>query len=308
MLTVSEQISHLKDKGITFNLYSEEDAAEYLTYNNNYFKLAAYRYNYDRYTTGERAGKYVNLDFAYLRDLAIIDMSLRYVCVQLSLDIEHYAKMEILRLCEAHGEDGCQIVKDFMDSLDDTQHTILKAELNRSKRSIYCRGLYDKYGVGCPPVWVFLELIPFGRMVSLYGFCADRYRDNSIKDNHFLLKSCKEIRNASAHSSCALNDLHPNTAIREPRQSVRYRLANTKGISRQTCTRKMSNARLQQIVILLYVHTLIVTSKGVNNKAAQLLNTLDTRMRKNIEYYENNTMILSSFDFLDSIIRDWFPV
>lgn len=43
LLTVEEQIEHLKSKGVTFGLYSEEDAAEYLAERTYFFKIAAGR-------------------------------------------------------------------------------------------------------------------------------------------------------------------------------------------------------------------------------------------------------------------------
>lgn len=69
-LTISKQIEHMKKRGIAFDVVSEEKATRYLEENNNYFKLRAYRKNYSK--NGE--GKHVGLDFAYLRDIAIIDM------------------------------------------------------------------------------------------------------------------------------------------------------------------------------------------------------------------------------------------
>ena len=47
-LSLEGQIEHLKEKGVLFNIMDEESAKEYLTQNNNYFKLTAYRKNYDK--------------------------------------------------------------------------------------------------------------------------------------------------------------------------------------------------------------------------------------------------------------------
>ena len=38
-LTASEQIDHLKSRGVHFSLMSEDDARAYLEKNNNYFRL-----------------------------------------------------------------------------------------------------------------------------------------------------------------------------------------------------------------------------------------------------------------------------
>ena len=59
-LSLEGQIEHLKEKGVLFNIMDEESAKEYLTQHNNYFKLTAYRKNYDKHPDGENKGKYIN--------------------------------------------------------------------------------------------------------------------------------------------------------------------------------------------------------------------------------------------------------
>ena len=88
-LTVEQQIQHMRAKGIQFNIVSEEEAMGYLAKNTYYFKIKAYAKNYDKYRTTEKVGQYVNLEFAYLKDLAIIDMLLRHFILVTSVDLEH---------------------------------------------------------------------------------------------------------------------------------------------------------------------------------------------------------------------------
>ena len=302
MIKTQEQIEYLKCKDISFKKCSEQDAARYLRENNNYFKLTSYRKNYDK--CGD---KYIKLDFGYLKDLAIIDMKLRYVLVQLALDIEHYAKMEILRSAEENQEDGYTICEDFRSSMLLEQQTRFQHEMERNKNSIYCRDLFIKYQEQFP-IWVMLELIPFGRMISFYGFCAKRFYSKEMQDRYFLLKTCKEIRNAAAHSSCILNDLRANTKSHNNRYEVMKELSKIKGISQNVRKKRMSNARIQQIVTLLYTHGQIVTSEGVRKKAGILLQDFEKRMMKNIDYYETNDLIKANFRFLESIIDNWYCV
>jgi len=305
MLDTMGQIQHLKDKGIKFVICSEEEAFEYLRKNSNYFKLTSYRKNYDKYQGGSNEGKYIGLDFAYLRDLSVIDMKLRYVIIQLALDIEHYAKMNLLRTAEEYKEDGYTICEDFFTSLSSKQYEMIKYEMERNKNSIYCRDLFTKYPEHFP-IWVMLEMIPFGRMVSFYQFCAERYNLNIMRDRHFLLKTCKEIRNASAHSSCILNDLRAGTKLYYPRYAVMKKLSVMGDISKATRIKRMSNARIQQIVTLLYTHNQIVTSEGVHKKAADLLIDLRNRMMKNIHYYEGNDMVCANLIFIRKVIDNWY--
>lgn len=305
MLKVDEQIQHLKEKGITFNIVNEEEAKEYLRNNNYYFKLTSYRKNYEKYEEGKDKEKYIALDFGYLKDLAIIDMDLRYMLVQMAFDIEHYTKIELLRRAEDESEDGYAICSEFMDSLSEEQKKKLLKEISRNENSVYCGDIFDKYK-GNFPMWVFLELIPFGRLVSFYGFCADRYSDKKMRRKYYMLKTCKDIRNASAHSSCIINDLSANTSRYNTSYDVSNKLAKVQGISKNIRERKMSNARIQQIVTLLYTYDEIVTSKGVHDKAIKKLGAFEDRMMRNISYYKSNDKVRTSFEFLKLVIDNWY--
>ena len=122
MLKVPEMIKHLEQKNIKFEKISEEDAEKYLRENNNYYNLAPYKNNFERYLIeGEFVDKYIDLDFAYLKDLSIIDYRVRLLLFKMIIDIEHYLKIRILNLMEnIDEENGYRVVnlyleKDFND-------------------------------------------------------------------------------------------------------------------------------------------------------------------------------------------------
>ncbi len=305
ILMIDEQISHLKDKGVRFEIMDEESAKEYLRTHNNYFKLTSYRKNYAKHPDGENKGKYIELDFAYLVDISIIDMQLRYMIVPMALDIEHHTKLKLLKKVEEYGEDGYQIVRDYIDSLDVQQKLVYDGEINRNRRSVYCGDLIDKYD-GSYPIWVFIEVISFGRLVSFYDFCANRFSDMSMKNNFYRLLTCKEIRNASAHSNCILNDLKARTASHGTNAEVTKALMNIKGMNKNFRKNRMSNVRIQQIVTLLYVHKNIVSSDGVHKNEAKGLQDVIKRAFRNIDYYKNNSMIKGTFDFLKLVVDSWY--
>lgn len=83
MLNFDEQIAKLKQMNIFFNIIDTEKANEILRKNNYFFKLAYFRKNFEK-----KNGGYF-IEFAYLSDLATIDMKLRYTMLHLTLDIEH---------------------------------------------------------------------------------------------------------------------------------------------------------------------------------------------------------------------------
>ncbi len=90
--TIEEQVRILKSRNVKFNITSEEEAKRFLTEKSYYFKISAYRENFDYRVLQNGDIAYKDLDFAYLKELSKIDMYLRYMILELTLDIEHYLK------------------------------------------------------------------------------------------------------------------------------------------------------------------------------------------------------------------------
>jgi hypothetical protein len=117
MLNVSEQIALLKDNGISFTGISEKDAANYLYDKTFLFKLKAFDKNFDKYQDAQdsRFGTYIDLDFAYLVELAELDRNLRFFVIHAALDIEHYLKVHLNKALMDSNVDAYKIVCDFFD-------------------------------------------------------------------------------------------------------------------------------------------------------------------------------------------------
>lgn len=300
-LSLDGQIEHLKAKGVLFNIMNEVEAKDYLAQHNNYFKLTAYRKNYDKHPAGENKDKYINLEFAYFVDIAVIDMKLRYIIVHMALDLEHHAKLQLLRKIDECDEDGYQVVQDYIDSLDEKQRKIFDSEINRNKGNIYCGDIIAKYD-GAFPIWAFIEIVPFGRLVAFYGFCAECFEDKSMKNAFYRLLTCKEIRNASAHSNCILNNLKAKTAAHGTNAAVTSALMTIEGMNTNFRKNRMSNARIQQVVTLLYTHKYMVESEGIKRSESLELQKIMDRIDKNYDYYKTNPMIKGTFDFLKLVV------
>lgn len=305
MLSVEEQIEHLASKGVKFNIVSKDDATEYLYKNNNYFKLRAYRKNFSKHPGGINKGKYIDLDFAQLKDLAIIDMRMRYTFIQMSLDIEHYAKIKLLHEIENSDDDGYQIVKDYYDYLiqydfekGTSHYPTLIRDLERNDNNPYCGGIIEKYREKYP-VWAFMEIIPLGSMIHFYGFCADQLNNKSMKDDYYLLKTIKELRNAAAHSNCIIINMGAKTAKHSPNYNV---VRSLKEISKAKNDIQLKNECMRQIVTLLYTHSNLVTSEGVHLHTKSMLKELCERMFKNIDMYSNNSNIIKSFEYFKKCV------
>lgn len=305
MLNTDGQIEHLKSKGVKFNNITINEARDYLRESNNYFKLRAYRKNFKKYQNGEKKDKYIDLDFAMLKDLSIIDMRLRYILIHMTLDIEHFVKVKLLRAIEESDNDGYQIVQDYMSMLEDEDkkkqtnryHSLLH-ELERNRKNPYCGGIIKKYDENYP-VWVFVEIIPFGSLIHFYGYCSDQLKQKEMKNDFFLLLAIKELRNAAAHSNCILNDMISKDSEHNTNYDVINALHN---IPKRTRNNHLKNERMRQIVTALYAHTYFVTSKGVKDRVKYELERFTVRMYKHIDYYQKNSTISSTFDFLKKTI------
>lgn len=305
MLTVIELVNHLESKGIKFELMNKEDAIKYLELNNNYFRLASYRKSFPKYENGVNEGKYINLDFKMLTDLSIIDMRLRKVLLEIAIDLEHYVKVQILSVVEKEFKDGYKIVQDYLNDLKKRdEYDSLMREINQNKDYTYCGDIIKKFQNEYP-IWAFVELITFGRLVSLYQFIAYKINNSKMISNINLLKDIRDLRNACAHNNCILNDLRKNTTDHKPHFYMIYALEGI-GISKVVRDKKLSNLNIKQIVSLLYLNKETTTSEGILKYQKKKLYELTDRIRYSIDYYNNNEIVQTNLNFIIKIIENWY--
>lgn len=309
-LTVDEQVDCLRDKGVKFDICSVEEAKAYLEKNNNYFRLGSYRKTFPKYEGGENSGKFISLDFAMLVDLSVVDMLLRRQMLPMTLDIEHFEKMRLLKRVEDEGEDGYEIVGDFLSSYDRvlSEGVItnrVKDDIKRGASSPYVSDLIAKHPHYDYPIWAFMEVIAFGTFIELYNFCAKRFDDRKMLDNYYMLQKVKSMRNACAHNNCILNNLASGTSKHRTPNDLYRAVAATGTVGKGARKARLSNDRLQEMAATLHRHKL-VASEGVNQHRANELRGFKDRMQKHESYYCENLQISSSFDFLAKLIDAWY--
>ena len=317
MLSVEDLVAHMKDKGISFDTISEEDAKKYLHKNNNYFKLTSYRKNYPKYTTGEHTGKYEHLDFAYLVELARIDVRLRQAILNLCLDIEHFLKVELIRAIEQDpNEDGYSIVVNYVFDSENAvfdsrasnvaQRTkAISGKLTSNKKNPYCGGLISKYNDEMP-VWAFIEIISFGDLLRFVEYVSNKI-GWTIPVDIKTLDRVRQLRNAAAHNNCIINDLNPvydeRGAINcvEPVHITKF--MRSAGVKKHTMQKKLSNTRFSQIVHLLYAYDIIVTSTNSRQqRLAELKDLVQNRMTENKEFFSSNALLTSTYNVFSTLV------
>lgn len=282
-LSPAEQVQCLKEKGITFDLMSEVEAEQYLTANSNYFRVASYKHGFPRVVGGENDGKYINLDFAMLKDLSIIDYLLRQTLLPMTIDVEHFAKMELLSWIEDHSEDGYELVHSFLEGnthINIQGESVCRVldEINRGSSGVYTDKLIERYRGEEIPVWVFLELIPFGTFCRFWEHCSLEGGDKNMKSKYYLLLDVKNLRNACGHNNCILNGLESGTARHRAGREV-INAVRDAGVASAMRKSKLSNGRIQHIASALYLHHM-VASDGVLRHTGERLRTLLERMDK----------------------------
>lgn len=253
MLTVEQQITHMRAKGIAFDLVAEEEAAAHLRAKCQFFRIYAYRRNFERHVGGERDGQYIGLDFGHLKALSSIDRELRDVLLAMALDIEHFAKVRLLSAAEDHGEDGYAVMRDYKKSLPDEQRDYVKKELDRRESDPYSGDLVRKYR-GDMPLWAFAEVVSFGAFQRLMRFCGLRWHDEELLRLHYLQKWVQSARNFAAHGACAINDLNqpPQKRWRAPDELTRA-LASF-GVPKRLRSKHLRSPRMAQICTLIHLY------------------------------------------------------
>ena len=311
MMKISEMVPYLKLKNIKFEECSEEDAEKYLRENNNYYNVTAYKNNFIKYQFGELQGKYIDLDFAYLKDLSIIDYRTRTVLFKMIIDIEHYLKIRILNTIEdIPEENGYNIVNLYMekDQQDEKQPNRVRDSILKKVSNDYYKKIFSKYDLDKDkkleniPVWEFLEIITFGELINFFDFFTKTY---SLDDNKyiFILKEINKLRNAVAHNSCVLSELDKQDNTHRADTLIINYLKEC-GIGKENRNNKLKNSRIRQITYTLYMFNIIVSSEGVKGNVKHEVSKLFYgRIILNRKYYNNNGLLKSIYEYFEKIIE-----
>ncbi len=305
-LSLDEQIEYLKEKGVKFNLTTEEDAKSFLRYNNYYFRLKSYAQNYDMYRNGPNAGKYVNLEFAYIQELSSLDMYLRKIIVHMCLDIEHFLKTRfIYDITSNPSEDGFQIVHDYVCNNYTALEQIYSNDSGATGDLI--RKIHESDGN--VPVWKLLEVLSFGRFIELYTIYYQTYGASKRKNYIPYLGAIKYLRNAAAHNTCLLNSIRkPYSRKIKKTMKIMDRLSSIKTLTTSDKTSKMENPVIHDFVVLLFVYNDILNypanrdfrKRGMDDLLEFLNNTV--LRNNNKDWFKSNASLRETYIFIKKIV------
>lgn len=298
-LSVDGQIEHMKKKGITFDIIDEHEAAAYLENNTYYFKLKSYAKNYGVYQIGENKGQYVNLEFAYLKDLAIIDMHLRHFILTASIDLEHALKVRFLKDFNASPDDGYQLVKKYLSEYPD-----VISDIQQKKENSYTSELAEKLLEEGFAIWNIIELLSLKDFLVLYRRFYEEYPDSLTGSNYYYpMQAVRKLRNAAAHNNCLINSLRkPYAGL--PRYNPYVNKLLTKiSVSKESRRNNKSNQVIYDFITMLCLISEVIPNDKMRQKLLDNAHNLFSgRMLKNKDYYSKESSITSAYAFVNKVI------
>lgn len=295
-LTIPDQIALMKAEGIGFHIIDETEAEAYITENTVYFKIKTFAKNYEKYQRGPKKGQYVNLEFAYLKELAILDGLFRKLALDMCLNIEHSMKVQINRDFSANQrDDGYGIVAEFLK-----KHNYIFRKLSKmaEKNSPYSSFLYRRF-LEEPALWNLTEVLSFGEFVTFFIYYYKKFPPESPAAP--LLQPVKYLHNASAHNNAMLNNMKPRKDF-IPNRALAERMAAMKIAGKGARKKRLHIPVIHDVTATFLVFDQVVRSRGVRESTFREWWEFMERCRIHSEYFQTNDLLLANYDFLCKVI------
>lgn len=285
-LSVDDQVSYLKYKGITFN-HCNETIAMHLRY--LFLKLSLDIEH--------------NLKTLLIRFLTESDEDgYKIIDEYKSYEIESYHAKLI--------SDGLEASK--IKSKIEKYETIDKKLMHSYKSTRdYSYDLINKKK-DKPPIWVIIELMSYGQLYFFIDFYVkkEKYKYKELKLASSLLLDSKNIRDSSAHSRPIIfNIIGPNQFLfpkdKYPKLQVRNYLTQSCDLQDDFIKSKIRNFKIHDICALFYLHDYYVKGTITRKERKNELIKLLTRSRLRRTYYLKHPEFRDVLYIFTRIVRNY---
>ena len=323
---VDEEIALLKEKGIRFELCNESEAKLCLEKHKNYSFITSYMNVFNVYPRGDLKGIFAQLDFAYLKDMYVIDSMVKSLLFEMIIEIEHGLEALILKEIEQIGEgDGINVVNGFMDEDYYVQNQIhntqnendkkykmqIHQSIQRMKDDENVRKILDKYNVDISqkiqniPAKDLLQILSFGEKIKFFDYITSKYQLDDRKYLYFL-KEVKQLRNEIAHGKNLLSTLRKRKSCNLNDTMIIDYLSNC-GIGRENRNNKLSNPTIRRITFVLYLFDIFVENEYIKHEIKKaVIELFFERIILRRSYYVQNGLLKSTYCYFEKIIKKYF--
>ncbi|MCS8592456.1 Abi family protein [Enterococcus faecium] len=332
IFSIEEQIDYARFKGIEISKSDEDDVRDILLNRTYYFKVTAYRKNFEK----DINGKYKDLSFIKLADLAKIDMYLRMILSRMIFELEHSLKtLLISSITNSLTEDGYTIVEEYDSYMqkeyinrqrkngDNRLEKEILYEYTQASKKILDK-VKGKHGYDFDfyhhhydrlSIWALLEVMTLGnleRFINFY-FKKEYFAYRGLKTANQLLKYVTNVRNAAAHSRPLIyNIVEPfqygrsGNELKNRRPVIQLTQFATKaGVEADLSTKALTNMKMNDIVATLYLHEKYVKTQKLKTKNSEELKELLKRMKVHAHMYEKNYELVEMYHFFEKIVLEY---
>ena len=319
VLTIEEQIIKLKEKGIKFNLLSEERAIEILSKSTYFYKIYSYRKNFNY---NDNIKEYENLEFKYLYDLSKFDMSLRYFILQMALDIEHGLKRSLISEvgCNPNEINNNELIKKYLISkiikknIDIKRKDIIDTDINKELEHIQNINFFNSNLINHKKInkvteyknwniWEFVEVIDFGNLIGLCELYIEEYRYKFCDID--ILNKVRVIRNASAHNNCLIDDINRKICFKPNIKLVEF--CNLRlGIDKKIVRKRIRTTFVYTFISLIYCYEFLRPYSAKVDKYNELNSLFINKGKEIFDCLRDNNSCMNliiNFDFIMNIIE-----
>jgi len=294
LLSYEDLIKKMQTMGIRFNIVNKDTAINVMRNHNYFFKLGSFRKNFEKDNKNNR----YNIEFAFLSDLATLDMRIRYIFLHMCLDIEHSIKCKILDdITHNTSEDGYGIMLDFFQTTYGDKDRVFNNVIYEKNGIKEFKKGFEKY-YNDPPVWVCLELMSYGSLSAFVEFYYTRSgkKEEFKKANQFI-RLVKNIRNKCAHSEPLIFNLYTRHNFTIP-QSL-----HAKGKVINLSISQMKTQTILDMLALFELHK-AYCSEGIINSRKKDLDDFLNRSNRNPKYYNNSRSVKIFLNALNKMVAN----
>lgn len=293
---IMQRIDYLKSQNIKFNIINEEQALRIMCSEFPLSKIEDMSSLFEKYRTTEKKNTFVNLEFAHLYYLALIDEGLSDILMRICLELESKLKTILINdvyklkvadkfLYEYISSDYAFLSRDYSEEINDF------IKFHDDYSDLYT---FDR----------FLNMLPLGAIERIIHSFYDKYsedlQEKSLLHYEKSLNSIRHIRNCVAHNGAVLSQVN---IVRGDQNSKISAYLKRRGVGARTLSTNLSKTVIFDIVNILHLYCVIQSNEKIKKNSEELNKFIKDIRKRYRKYFIDNEPLISIYRFLKNIIE-----